>query len=55
MNAGVSVFLSHSVIHHGKRTLGRMNFTTRFAGRASMLRHFHYWERLPSINPCNMR
>ncbi len=29
-------------IHHGKRTLGRRNFTTRLAGGASRLRHFHY-------------
>ncbi len=28
-------------IHHGKRTLGRRNFTTRVAGGASTLRRFH--------------
>ncbi len=28
-------------IHHGKRTLGRRNFTTRVTGGASTLSHFH--------------
>ena len=29
-------------IHHGKRTLGRRDLTTRVVGGASMLRRFHF-------------
>ena len=36
-------------IHHGERTLGQRNFTTRVAGGVSTLRRFHFKMRLFQI------
>ena len=42
-------------IHHGKRTLGWRNFTTRVAGGASMLRRFHIFLWVVSVLMTNCR